>query len=285
MLVLALLVAIGPPVVPSGPAPESAPAGAEARATEEPLKPQRLALYDIEVEGVEPRYGKVVTDALASELRKLEKTSVVAMDEVRAMLDHEAQKQLLGCSDESCLAEIADSLGVDGLVIGKLLKIGDQHVMAVKRIDQRNAQATGFSQNLTPADGEEFLAVVGPCVEQLFPEVPLRPGAVRGVSPELAVRLNPPPFDPWVFWSTLGSTGAAALVTAGAASLNAVELARHEELRQQGSIRFAELKASADRADLYAFATWVGLGVVALGAGGTIMSVPLTDWNGARGDP
>jgi len=34
------------------------------------------------------------------------------------MLDLESQKQLAGYSDESCLAEIADSLGVDALVVG-----------------------------------------------------------------------------------------------------------------------------------------------------------------------
>ena len=58
-------------------------------------------------------------DSLLAELRKLERVSVIGMDEVRAMLDIEAQKQALGCDDdEGCLAEIAGALGAPADIIG-----------------------------------------------------------------------------------------------------------------------------------------------------------------------
>src|SRR5207253_3240205 len=87
---------------------------------------QRIAVYDFELSGIDKRVGRVVTDATVAELRKLQGVSVVGMDEVRAALDMEAQKQLVGCSSESCVAEIAEALGVDGVVIGQLAQVGDE---------------------------------------------------------------------------------------------------------------------------------------------------------------
>lgn len=184
--------------------------------------PQRIALYDLESTTVDPTLARVVTDALAAELRKLEGLTVVGMDEIRAMMAMEAEKQLMGCSDDSCLAEIAEALGVDGIVIGNLAAVGDETIFGLKRIDQRAAKTVGqYTQRLTAATGEECLAVVGPAIEQLFPERGLLPGQTRGVAPELALRLNPPPLDPWVFYTGAAVTGGALLVGLGAAAVNA----------------------------------------------------------------
>ncbi len=185
----------------------------------------RVAVYDLSTDGVEPRVGRFVTDAFVAELRKLEGISVVAMDEVRAMLDHEANKDMIGCSEgASCMSEIGDALGVEWCVVGSLATVGDNSVMTVRRIDQAAARAVGsLSEKLVPAGGEEFLALVGPSIEQLFSDRPVKAGAVRGVPQETARRLNPPPLSPWV----MGGTAASGLVLiaagagAGIASLQA----------------------------------------------------------------
>jgi hypothetical protein len=128
-LTSALAVQLAPsgdaPVAPT-PTTETAPAEApaEGAATKDESKRfLRVAVYDLSVDGVEPRVGRFVTDAFVAELRKLEGVSVVAMDEVRAMLTHEAQKELVGCHEgASCLSEIGDALGVDELVVGSLAR-------------------------------------------------------------------------------------------------------------------------------------------------------------------
>ena len=99
-LSLSLGLAVAAPATPDPPA-APAPAAPAADVVPAPAarKALRIAVYDLQLDGVDERVGHVVTDALVDELRKLQKVSVVSMVEVRAMLDVEAQKQLVGCSD------------------------------------------------------------------------------------------------------------------------------------------------------------------------------------------
>src|SRR5207237_799216 len=146
---------------------------------------------DFAVNDVDPRVARVVAESLVFELRKLERTNVISFDEVRAMMNLEAEKQTLGCSkDDSCLAQIADALGVDYLVTGTLAHVGDTHVFGLRLLDQSAASAERSVNKVLPAqNGAEFLGEIGPAVETLFPDVPIRAGQTRGISPEIAKRL------------------------------------------------------------------------------------------------
>ena len=176
------------------------------------LRPKRVAVYDAELEGVDPNIGTVVTDSILAEVRKLQGISAIGMDEIRDMLSHEANKQILGCeADDACLAEIAGALGVDELVTGKLSRAADSHVFLLRRIDQGRARVVGVvNKRLKAESGQEFLLTIGPSVEELFPDRPLREGAKRGVPAEVALKLDPPPLPVWSFWTAAGLTGATA---------------------------------------------------------------------------
>jgi hypothetical protein len=167
------------------------------------------------LEGIEPRIGMVVTDSLLAEVRKMEGVTAIGMDEIADMLSHEANKQLLGCDDESCLAEIAGALGVDDIVTGKLTQVGNGRTMLVRRINQGRAEVVGsVSKRLESGSGEEFLAAVGPVVQELYPSKGLRSGQARGVADEVAMRLSPPPLPKWSF--NLVAGGAIASLAIGA---------------------------------------------------------------------
>src|SRR5690606_31599491 len=106
-------------------------------------------------------------------------------------------------------------LGADILIIGGLATLNEQSILGLKRVDQRSARVEAqVTRTLAAADGEEFLAALGPVVAELFSERELREGAERGVDPQMAVRLNPPPLPVWSFWSAVVVTGAAAAGTA-----------------------------------------------------------------------
>ncbi len=244
---------------------------------------KRIAVYDLEVQEIAPTIGRVVTDSLVTELRKLQGISVIGMDEIRDMLSHEANKQILGCeSNEACLAEIAGALGVDDLVTGKLSKVADSHVMLLRRIDQRNAKVAGsFDQRLTAGSGQEFLIAIGPAVEQLFADRPLRDGVQRGVAEEVALRLDPPPLPPWVFYATAG-----AAVLAGAAGgvfgllANDAETQFNRMARGSGVIEGRDLVKLEDQANSRALGANIGYAT----AGGLAISAAIvflfTDWHG-----
>jgi hypothetical protein len=269
------------------PAPPAAPQPPPAPPVDVGPQEVSLAVYELQVGDMDPLIGRIVTDAVVAELRKLEGVTVTSMDEVNAMLDHEAQKQIMGCEDESCLAEIAAALGVDEIVIGSIARVGEGTVFGLKRIDQREAKTKGgVNKRLEAASGEETLAVVGPAIEELFPEYPLRPGQTRGVDPELAVRLNPPPLDTWVFWTGVGLSGGALLLSSVALAANGGAFA----------MATADTNASIDgdpidgkalqgtisviRASFWTAVVTAGL-AVALGSA-TGVSALFTDWQGIR---
>lgn len=217
-----------PPAVAPAPAPAvvetplGAPAVAPALATpssgsdrcSEPPKKAvvaHVAVQDVDVPALDERAKGILTAALAAEVRKVDGTSVMGMDEVRALLEQEAQKQLAGCDGESCMSELADALGAELVVSARIAQIGDQVAVSFRRFDNRDAGVKGVDKQVSGAvTGEEFLALLGPAVGELFPDMPLKKGATRGASPETARKLSPPPLPSWMFWSTAAATGAGA---------------------------------------------------------------------------
>ncbi|MBI5508599.1 MAG: hypothetical protein HY903_07590 [Deltaproteobacteria bacterium] len=266
-------------------APKAAPEAGVATAA------LRVAVYDLELQGVDPRVGKVVTDSLLAEVRKLQGVAAIGMTEIRDMLSMEASKQMAGCeSNESCLAEIAGALGVDDLVTGSLAKVGDGNMFVVRRVDQRQAKIRGtVNQRLKAGAGDEFLLAIGPAVQELFPERDLKAGKERGVAKEVALRINPPPLPKWTFYS---AAGAALVAVAAGGVMEFLAQDKAKDYRATAArgvptaanpnaeISGAELKAKADsatfRADTARY-TFIGSGVFALAAG--VMAF-FTDWQG-----
>lgn len=204
------------------------------------------------------------------------------------MLDVEAQKQLVGCDDDSCLSEIADSLGVDGVVVGSLARIGDEHIFGLRRIDQRQAKSLGqVTKRFVAENGEEFLAAIGPAIEELFPEHALRAGQTRGVAVEVGRRLNPPPLSPWIFYGTTAAGSALAAGSVGALVVNLVlsqQVAERQQLATtvpQPGKDIATLRAQNDTAAIATAALAGGAAVVFIGAG---IEALFTDWRGDADD-
>jgi hypothetical protein len=250
-------------------------------------KALRIAVYNLEGTGTDARVLKLVEQSLVAEVRKLQRASVISLDEVKAMLELETEKQLAGCSEGSCLAEIAEALGADALVTGGVVVVGEQVQVSWKRIEPSTASVTQtFTRTLDAAGGEELLAVVGPGVEALFPEVPLRAGQTRGVDPAIAVRLNPPPVAPWIFWTTVSSTAAVAIGTAG---VGAVWALSEQALRQsfdnakRTPVPASTIQQQQAQVQISNAVFWGAAGVVVAGAIVSGVLVPFTDFDNLRG--
>lgn len=283
LLPLALLLTPAAPPEDAVPAAPVAPAGGERRII-------RVAVNDFSVTDVDPRVAQLVAESLVFELRKLERTSVISFEEVRQMLNLEAEKQSLGCSsEESCLAQLADALGVDYLVTGTLAKVGETHVFGLRLIDQ-SAAATKLTVNkvLPAGNGVEFLGEIGPAVQALFPEVPLRDGQTRGISPELARRLTPPPLSPWIFGGAAVTSGAL-LLGSGVAALfqfNFQSEYRATAQRSKDSVESgAALVRAGESAQRAEIAGWSLLGGAVLVGALAAAMVPLTDFEGLGEQP
>ena len=257
-----------------------------ARAAEGLIAPSvliRVAVYDLELSNISDGLGNATTEALLQEVRKLEGVSAIGMDEVREMLDFEAQRQAMGCdADDECLAEIAGALGVDEILTGKLSEEADGRMMVLKRIDQRRAQIrTTFDKRLNIGNGEEFLLSVGDAIAALFEERQNRPGTTRGVSKKTVLRLNPPPIKSWMTYAAYGLTAVAAGLSGYAYTQGIAANERLNALEGDGtSIPKSEWQPEYD-----AYQSWQTLNQTgAYAAGGLFLSSVVmsffTDWMG-----
>ena len=280
---MALCVAVAAPSDAPAQAPVSAPALLEQPAAVEMARGAqalRIAVTELEASGVERRHARVLEASVLAELRKLDHTSVIGTREIKQMLAHEAQKQLLGCSADACLTEIADALGVDVLVVGAVTNVGDETVFSLKRLDQRRAQVTAHvERRIEVGNGEELLVAVGGAVAELFADIPLKRGAQRGVAKEMALRLNPPPLPTPVFYSGLGLTTASLTAAGVLGGLNVASRADAQRYKVQPGYQQAVFDEKNDTIDSLAYGFYACAGsAVAFGVATTVSAFFTDFW-------
>ncbi len=247
----------------------------------DPTQSISVAVYPLVAQNIPEAMSSIVSEQVLAEIRKLTNLSAVGMEEIMEMLALEGQKQSVGCGeDDSCIAEIAGALGVDELVTGRISETPTGRFLMIRRIDQREARTLRvFQQPLEIGDGTEFLAAIEPAILKIFPGRDVRPGEERGVSDEVALRLNPPPLPPWATWTVLG-TSAAALATGGVLSYLAFD--QNQTYRDSGTqigsnpgSYYASLESSGRSYEQSAQISLIAGGVAVLS--GVVMSF-FTDW-------
>jgi hypothetical protein len=247
--------------------------------------PLRVAVLDpVRTGDIPERAFVAFSQSLVPEIRKLQGVSPIGTSEIREMLAFERQRQLLGCGDETCLAEIGGALGVDEIVASQLTLVGSRYTLTFKRLNLRKAKVVqAETRQVDKRDGEELLQVIGPLVEAVFPDRPLREGRTRGVDKEVVRRLNPPPLPRWVFVGTTVAAAAAAGVGGvfGIMSRDA-ESSWNRQAALKGPIDGATLKgyetAARGNAQTANILFVVGGGLLVAAA----VEAFFTDWQGDR---
>jgi hypothetical protein len=137
-LLLGLLLQVGTAAwaAPSGESEPESPPATQCK-DEEKKTEVRLLVLSLEARDTSPESAQALAQTVADEAARMKGYAVLTQQEVRSALDQEAQKQLLGCDDESCLSEIAAALDVDLLVSGSLGLEGDARILALSLTNVR----------------------------------------------------------------------------------------------------------------------------------------------------
>ncbi len=121
--------------------------------------------------GVDAQTAKVFDEALAGELRRHAGLSVITQADVAALLGVERQRQMLGCAEAGCIAEIGGALGADRVVHGSVGRVGSSLVVNLASLDARRAaQAASVSERLQGAGDEAFLDALPRMIDALLAE-------------------------------------------------------------------------------------------------------------------
>jgi TolB-like protein len=132
--------------------------------------PLRVAVLTIKAEGgVKQQVGDVLTEQLAAAVQA-RGYSVMSPQDLITRLGFERQRQLLGCTDSSCLVEVGQALGVDRLVSGTIAVIGSSVVINLVLLNnQSGAVDFRYSERVKNATDEAFLDLVPAAANALFP--------------------------------------------------------------------------------------------------------------------
>jgi TolB-like protein len=121
-------------------ASDSAAKSAPAPATP-PVAVQRLAVLKIIAQGAAPGdVADTLTSVVAEQASKTPGFNAISQAEIAALLGVEKQKQMLGCGNSSCLAEIGGALGAKLVLSGSLGKVGESYVFQLQLLDTSKGQ-------------------------------------------------------------------------------------------------------------------------------------------------
>lgn len=142
-----------------------------------PAAPQKVAVWSIQAaQGVTPGAAQVLEDVVATELARTGRFQVIGRADLAALLGYERQRQVMGCTESACLAEIGGAVGADLVLSGQAGQLGTQHRLSLLLVDARKATAVARAARFTAATEDALAAVVPAVVADLVAAAPA-PGA------------------------------------------------------------------------------------------------------------
>jgi len=118
--------------------------------------------------GLEQAVADLYCDALVGELRKRPGMTITDRNDIAASLGAEKEKQLLGCSSDSCMADLAGALGVEQLVRGTVGRVGKSLLVNFTLVDSKKGQALNtVNERLKSSSDEAFFDALPDLVNQL----------------------------------------------------------------------------------------------------------------------
>jgi hypothetical protein len=121
-----------------------------------PGRVERIAVPKLSGAGSDAATLDVLSTLCAGAAARVPGLTIVSAAEVNAMLDVERQKDLLGCTDVSCIAEIGGALGVDSILSGQVGKLGEAYVVTMALIDIKEARTLVRGEATSALDAAEL---------------------------------------------------------------------------------------------------------------------------------
>ena len=129
----------------------------------------RIAVMELAAKsGIQQAQLDVLSDMLATEIRDMGTYDVVTRSDIQSMLGLERAKELVGCDDAGCLAEIGGALGVKYLVTGNVAVFGNVFAVNLKIIDIQKARVKNSIFEKVPGGEAALLDAIPHAVRKLL---------------------------------------------------------------------------------------------------------------------
>lgn len=169
----------------------------------------RVAITSVDAPGVDADVAREVATALANEIGKLERTTVLRVGDVPDLLEP-ATAVMLACREAACNRLVSEQLEVDTLVHVDIRVDATQSRLGIQRVDGTSGHVLSDDARVVEtADGEELVQAVTHVVQKVFVDRHLRAGERRGPVASSIVKPPRQGLPRWVFFSSLAATGTA----------------------------------------------------------------------------
>jgi hypothetical protein len=146
---------------------EASPTGGDDKKT--------LVVLDLEAIDVDSEKLRIINAAVVDQLSSYAALEIISQDDIRQMVDFEADKAAMGCDTNSCLSEIAGAMGAAYVVFGQAGRLDDTIFVQLNLFDSAKARAIGRedvrSQKLSELP-DRVVPAVGRLVQPLTGEAP-----------------------------------------------------------------------------------------------------------------
>ncbi len=125
--------------------------------------PQRTKTVVVGIQGrrgVDQDLARALSDVVQSVLNEDKSRVVLGRDDIAQVVALEAEKQAMGCTDSSCLSEVATAMDADRIVTGTLDKVGSTFLITLTEIDARRLEPVARVEATLPADEGQLIDAV-----------------------------------------------------------------------------------------------------------------------------
>jgi hypothetical protein len=218
--------------------------------------------------GVDAGLAEALTDIVQGVYARQPDRVVLGRKDLERVLGFEETKQAVGCTDESCLSEIASALDADRLISGSLDKIGTTYLFVLTELDARRLQPIGRTEHQFAVEEAGLIPAVRDATEAFLAHAEQKPEMNVMAADDIPAEEAEPgatevPLLHWLLATgkvtagTLAGLVGAALVGSGFIYIN---------VDDNGDDRTAANPATTDDYVAAAVLCWAPGGVVCLGA-------------------
>ncbi|MBS1152257.1 MAG: hypothetical protein H6Q89_3955 [Myxococcaceae bacterium] len=126
----------------------------------EPPPELKIAAPGLTTSGLEASFAAPLTEHLAQAFTGIR---VISPRDISVILGLERQRQLLGCAEDqgSCMAELGNALGVEGVLVGDIVKLGKAVQINARIIDPVAGRELATASARVESEAEVFAALTG----------------------------------------------------------------------------------------------------------------------------
>jgi len=144
--------------------------------------PVLIAVPDLVPLGVSAQMAQNLAAIITAELGRYDQVRAISSTEMALLLGAERQKALLGCTDDSCVTQLADALGAEKILGGQIGVIEQSVVFTLQLTNVKTARVEARVVKVVPVGKNQIVDAVRGAVTALMGDA-----ASRNQPPRMAV--------------------------------------------------------------------------------------------------